>query len=90
MRNMMMGIEAYSLLNDGQFPTSLEDLIDRSTYNKTSDVEYCMFFAVPASPLREAYVIAMTAHPGTSVKMFIVYPLWGSEILEFDTGTVGC
>ncbi len=90
MRNMMEGIEMYVLLNDGQSATSLEDLIDKSTYNKTSDVEYCMFFAVPPSPWREGYVIAMTGHPGTSTKMFIVYPLWGSRILEFDNGRVGC
>lgn len=90
MRNMMQGVETYVLLNGGQSPISLENLVDGSTYNQTSDVEYCMFFAVPSSAWREGYVIAMTGHPGTSVKMFIVYPLWGSEVLEFDNGTPGC
>jgi len=32
----------------------------------------------------------MTGHQATSVKMFIVYPLWGNDILEFDNGTPGC
>ena len=90
MRNVMQGVESYILLNGGQFPTSLEELVDGSTYVQTPEVEACMFLAIPPSPLREGYVIAMTAHPGTSTNMVIVYPLWGSEILDFDSGAPGC
>ena len=90
LRNMMQRVETYILLNGGQFPTSVETLVDGSTYNQTPDVELCMFFAVPRSSFREGYIIAMTAHPGTNTRMFVVYPLWGSEILEFNGGSPGC
>jgi type II secretion system protein G len=90
MRNMMQGVETYIILNEGQFPTTLESLVEGSTYNQTPDVESCMFFAVPPSAWREGYILAMAGHPGTSVKLLIVYPLWGNEILEFDNGTPGC
>jgi prepilin-type N-terminal cleavage/methylation domain-containing protein len=90
MRNMMEGVETYILLNNGAFPSSVEELVEGSTYNQSSDIEYCMFLPVPPSSFREGYVIAMTGHPGTTTKMFILYPLWGSRILEFDDGTRGC
>jgi prepilin-type N-terminal cleavage/methylation domain-containing protein len=90
MRNMMKGVETYILLNGGQFPTNLETLIEGSTYNQTQDLEVCLFIAVPPSSFREGYIISMVGHPGTSVKTLMVYPLWGSEILEFDNGTPGC
>lgn len=90
MRNLMEGVETFILLNNGQSPTSLEELVDGSTYNQSPDVEYCMFVAVPRSAFREGYVIAMTGHQATTTKMFIVYPLWGSQILEFDNGSRGC
>ncbi len=89
-RNLMEGVETYQLLNGGRFPSNLEELKEGSTYTQTSEVEYCWFIAVPPSSFREGYVIAMAGHQGTSKKLFVVYPLWGSQISEFDTGSPGC
>ena len=90
LRNMMEGVEIYSLLNDGAFPSSVEDLVEKSTYNQTEEVEYCMFTPVPPSTFREGYVMVLVGHASTSLKMFVVYPLWGNTVLEFNTGTRGC
>lgn len=89
-RHLKEGVETYILMNGGQFPGDLEELQRGSTYNRTPDVEYCTFLAVPPTSAREGYVIAMAGHPGTTIKMFIVYPLWGNQILEFDSGRRGC
>ena len=89
-RHLKEGVETFTVLNGGRFPGSLEELEEGSTYNQTAEVEYCTFLAVPPSSLREGYVIAMAAHPATTLKMFIVYPLWGNQILEFDSGRRGC
>ena len=90
LRNLMQGVETYILLNGGQFPTSLETLEEGSTYVQTSDVESCMFLVVPRSSFREGYVISMIAHPGTRTNMLVVYPLWGNDILDYDSGSRGC
>jgi len=90
LRNLMQGVETYILLNGGQFPTSLAGLEEGSTYNQTPDVESCMFFVMPRSSFREGYVISMIAHPGTSTNMLVLYPFWGNQILEFDSGGPGC
>ena len=89
-RHLKEGVETFIIMNGGRFPGSLEELEEGSTYNKTAEVEYCTFLPVPPSSWREGYVIAMAAHPATTIKMFIVYPLWGSQILEFDSGRRGC
>ncbi len=89
-RHLMEGVETYASLNDGAVPTSIEDLEEGSTYTPTSEVEYCVFVAVPGAPGRDPYVIAMAGHPATTTKVFIVYPLWGSRMIDFDSGRRGC
>lgn len=90
LRNLKDGIETYIIMNDGLFPASLEALEDGSTYNPTTEIEYCVFQAVPPSAARDGYVIALVAHPGTTQKMFVVYPLWGDRVLDYDSGARGC
>ncbi len=89
-RHLMQGLEVYSALNTGQWPTSLAQVESGGSYVSSGDVEYCFFVSVPGTPSRDPYVIAMAGHPGTTTKILIVYPLWGSEMLEFDNGQRGC
>ena len=89
-RHLMEGVENYISLNSGSFPTSVGELESGSTFTRTRDVEYCMFFSVPRSRVREPYVIAMAGHRATSTKVFIVYPIWGSRMMDFDSGRRGC
>lgn len=90
LRNLKEGIETYVIMNDGLFPPSLEALENGSTYNPSTEIEYCVFEAVPPTAERGGYVIALAAHPETTLRMFVLYPLWGQEILEYDSGTRGC
>lgn len=89
-RHLMEGVEVYAALNQGSFPSSLDDLESRSSFTRTEGIEYCMFAAVPRTSAREPYVIAMAGHPATTNKVFIVYPIWGSRIMDFDSGRRGC
>jgi len=89
-RHLMDGVESYLSLSDGSFPTSLNDLETGSSFTRTRDVEYCLFVAVPRTPGREPYVISQAGHAATTTKVFFVYPLWGSRIIDFDSGRRGC
>lgn len=89
-RHLMEGVETYLSLNDGSFPTSIADLEARSTFAHTTDVQYCLFVAVPRTPGREPYIIATAGHAATTIKVFFAYPLWGSRIIDFDSGRRGC
>ena len=89
-RHLMDGLEVYLALNNGQWPSTEEELSEGGSYVPTEEVEHCMFFAVPASAWRDGYIIAMIGHPGTTTKILLVYPLWGSQMLEFDNGRQGC
>jgi len=90
LRNLKEGVETYLIMNNGLFPPNLEALEAGSTYTPSMDIEYCVFQAVPPSAARDGYVIALVAHPGTTVKMFLLYPLWGDRVLDFDSGVRGC
>jgi prepilin-type N-terminal cleavage/methylation domain-containing protein len=89
-RHLMDGVEDYVIINHGMFPGSIEEMEAQSTYVATEDIEYCLFAAVPETPGREAYVIALAAHAETGMKVFIAFPLWGSRMLDFDSGRRGC
>jgi len=89
-RHLMEGVETYVTLNHGSFPTSLAQLEAGSTFSPTAEVEYCLFVAVPETAWREPYVMAMAGHPATTLKVFILYPVWGTRILDFDSGRRGC
>ena len=89
-RHLMDGVETYLSLNDGSFPTSIADLEARSSFTHTTDVQYCLFISVPRTPARDPYLIVMAGHAGTTTKVFIAYPLWGSRIIDFDSGRRGC
>ncbi len=89
-RQMMVAVETYAALNNGRWPTSITDLEEGGGYTPSGQVEYCFFAAVPRSRWREAYVIAMAGHPRTTTKIFVVYPLWGSRMIEFNNGKMGC
>lgn len=89
-RHLMDGVESYATLNNGSFPTSLADLESRSTFTRTRQVQYCLFSAVPRAPDRDPYIIALAGHAATTTKVFIVYPTWGTRIIDFDSGRLGC
>ncbi len=89
-RNLMSGLEVYLSLSLDQWPSDLEELSEGGSYVKSEEVEYCMFFAVPPTPWRDGYIIAMIGHPGTTKKLLVVYPVWGNRMLEFDDGRQGC
>ncbi len=89
-RHLMDGVESYIALHNGAFPGTVADLETESTFNRTRDVEYCLFFSVPRSGAREPYVLAMAGHQATSTKVFIAYPIWGSRMIDFDSGRRGC
>jgi len=89
-RHLMEGVETYLSLNDGSFPTSIADLEANSAFTHTTDVQYCLFTSVPRTGVRDPYVLAMAGHAGTTTKVFIAYPLWGSRIIDFDSGRRGC
>jgi prepilin-type N-terminal cleavage/methylation domain-containing protein len=89
-RHLMDGVENYVIINHGMFPSSIEEVEDLSTYIPTEDIEYCLFAAVPETAGREPYVIALAAHAETRMKVFIAFPLWGSRMLDFDSGRRGC
>jgi Tfp pilus assembly protein PilE len=89
-RHLMDGVENYVIINNGMFPTSIEELEALSTYIPTEDIEYCLFTAVPETAGREPYLIALAAHAETRMKVFIAFPLWGSRMLDFDSGRRGC
>jgi prepilin-type N-terminal cleavage/methylation domain-containing protein len=89
-RHLMEGVETYVAMHDGAFPTSLEELEGGSTYVHTTEVQYCLFVAVPRSPGREPYILAQAGHPATTTKVFILYPIWGGGMIEFDSGQRGC
>jgi len=87
---LMEGLETYATLNEGRWPPSLAELESGSTYAPTRSVRYCAFVSVPTSPGRGPYVLAIAGHPDTTVKILILYPIWGSRTLEFDDGQRGC
>ncbi|MGW8265166.1 MAG: type II secretion system protein [Longimicrobiales bacterium] len=89
-RHLMEGVETYLSLNNGAFPTSIADLEANSSFTHTTDVQYCVFTSVPRTAVRDPYIIAMAGHAGTTTKVFIAYPLWGSRIIDFDSGRRGC
>ena len=89
-RHLVEGVETYVAMHDGAFPTSLEELEGGSTYVHTNEVQYCLFVAVPRSPGREPYVLALAGHPATTMKVFILYPIWGGRMIEFDSRQRGC
>lgn len=89
-RHLKEGVETYLTLNDGSFPTSLAQLEDGSTFSSSGEVDYCIFVAVPETAWRDPYVLAMVGHPATTLKVIILYPAWGSRILDFDSGRQGC
>jgi len=89
-RQLMDGVDTYVTLHDGQWPGSLEELQEGSTWVRTREVEYCTFTPVAGSSHRDPYIIAIAGHPATTKKVFIAYPLWGSQIIEFDDGQRGC
>jgi len=91
LRHLMDGVETYVALNNGTFPSSLDELEAGSTYTRTREVQYCLFTAVPDPPPgRDPYVIALAGHAATTTKVFIVYPIWGSRMIDFDSGGRGC
>lgn len=90
LHQLMEGVENHIALNNGLFPSSIEELEARSTYTRTGDVEYCLFTSVPRTPWREPYVIALAGDHATTTKVLILYPLWGSQMLDFDSGSRGC
>ena len=89
-RHLVEGVENYVTMHEGAFPTSLEELEGGSTYVHTSEVQYCLFVAVPRTPGREPYLLAQAGHPATTTKVFILYPTWGGRMIDFDSGNRGC
>lgn len=89
-RQMLEGVESYIALNDGAWPSSLEEVEAGGSYVPSDGVEYCAFVSVPRASGREPYVVALAAHRGTSWKVFVAYPIWGSRMIEYDSGGRGC
>ena len=87
---LMEGMEIYATLHDGRWPTSLADVQSDGTYAPSGEVRYCAFLSIPASPGRGPYVLAIAGHPDSTVKILVLYPIWGSRMLEFDNGQRGC
>lgn len=89
-RQMLEGVESYASLNEGAWPTSIEEVEAGGSYVPGEGVEYCIFASVPRAPGRDPYVIALAAHRGTSWKVFVAYPIWGDRMIEYDSGGRGC
>lgn len=89
-QQMIEGVQAYVALNEGSWPSSLEEVEAGGSYVPSEGVEYCTFGFVPRAPGREPYVIALVGHRGSSWKVFVAYPLWGSGTIEYDSGGRGC
>ncbi|MFC1660170.1 type II secretion system protein [Gemmatimonadota bacterium] len=90
MRQLVEGIEAFSNMNEGRWPTSLEEVESGGSYVPSQGVEYCLFQYVPPRSGRGAYVVALAGHPGTTWKAFTAYPLWGGRTMEYESGQKGC
>lgn len=89
-RQLMDGVEVFAQMNQGRWPVSLAEVEAGGSYVHSGDVEYCLFVSVPRGPASDPYVLAIAAHPGTTGKILILYPRWGSRMLEFDDGQRGC
>ena len=90
MRYLASEVEKYAALKEGGLPGSMEDLRAGSAFNPSQEVEYCLFEAVPGGDGRDANLIVVAGHPASTRKVLLLFPLWGSEIVDFDNGRRGC
>ena len=89
-RELMEGVDAFVSLNQGRWPTSLQEVEAGGRYVPREGVEYCVFRYVPPRAGRGPYAIALVGHRGTRLKVFTAHPLWGGRTLEYDSGNRGC
>lgn len=89
-RDLARSVEIYTALNEGTWPTSVEEVREAVPWTPAGDVAYCRFVPVPGSARREPYFMAVAGHPGTTMKVFVAHPLRGPRIIVFDSGQRGC
>jgi Tfp pilus assembly protein PilE len=90
MRALASEVEKYAARKEGGLPGSMQDLKAGSAFNPSQEVEYCLFEAIPGSDGRDAHLIVVAGHPASTRKVLLLFPLWGSETLDFDNGRRGC
>jgi len=90
MRNLVVEVERYRALEDGELPRSIEDLKAGGAFTPSQEVDYCLFEAIQGTDVRDARLIVIAGHPASTRKALLLYPLWRSEIMDFDRGRKGC
>jgi general secretion pathway protein G len=89
-RNLITATEIHVTLNNGAWPSNIDDLKDDGGYTQTEGLEICYYVAVPSTPWRDGHFYALIGHPGTTMKVFVIYPLWRHSIWDYDNGRLGC
>lgn len=89
-QDLARSVDIYTALNEGTWPTSVEEVREAVPWTPAEDVDYCRFIPVPGSARREPYFMAVAGHPGTTMKVFVAHPLRGTRIIVFDSGQRGC
>jgi general secretion pathway protein G len=87
---LMEGVDAFVSLNQGRWPTSVQEVEAAGRYVPREGVEYCIFRSVPSRAGRGPYVIALVGHRGTRMKVFTAHPLWGGRMTEYESDDRGC
>jgi hypothetical protein len=88
-RGLVAAAESFRV-REGEFPFGIDALITRGAWQPRAGVLVCGLASSPGDAGSEGSLYVVVGHEATTRVVGTVHPGWSGEIVELDTGSVGC